>query len=95
MLIGPYVPGGLRIAITTPLVSRPYVQITKSVMAEFGHDGVVDRRRRSSRLAPGAYRARDYTIEPDASSASYPLAAAAICGGRVEVPGLTTCVAAG
>ncbi|HQV57273.1 MAG TPA: 3-phosphoshikimate 1-carboxyvinyltransferase, partial [Ilumatobacteraceae bacterium] len=29
------------------------------------------------------------TIEPDASSASYPLAAAAICGGRVTVAGLT------
>jgi 3-phosphoshikimate 1-carboxyvinyltransferase len=27
-------------------------------------------------------------VEPDASSASYPLAAAALCGGRVLVPGL-------
>ena len=33
--------------------------------------------------------AREFDIEPDASSASYPLAAAAICGGRVCVPGLT------
>ena len=95
MLIGPYVPGGLRIAITTPLVSRPYVQITKSVMADFGHDAVIDRRAAPSRLAPAAYQARDYAIEPDASSASYPLTAAAICGGRVEIPGLTKCVAAG
>ncbi|MEP7115279.1 MAG: HTH domain-containing protein, partial [Ilumatobacteraceae bacterium] len=32
MLIGPYLEGGLRVAITTPLVSRPYLQITKRVM---------------------------------------------------------------
>jgi 3-phosphoshikimate 1-carboxyvinyltransferase len=32
----------------------------------------------------------DYTVEPDASSASYFFAAAAITGGRVTVDGLTT-----
>jgi 3-phosphoshikimate 1-carboxyvinyltransferase len=88
MLIGPYIAGGLRIAITTPLVSRPYLQITKQVMAEFGHDDVtID----EDEVAVGAgrYRARDYTIEPDGSSASYPLAAAAIRGGRVEIRDLT------
>ena len=89
MLIGPYVPGGLHITVTTPLVSRPYLLITRAVMAEFGHgavsvdDGEID-------VEPGSYRGRDYTVEPDASSASYPLAAAAICGGRVKVPGLTS-----
>ena len=88
MLIGPYVPGGLRVAITTPLVSRPYVQITKSVMADFGHDAV-SIGEGTIEVGAGAYRARDYAIEPDASSASYPLTAAAICGGRVEIPGLT------
>ncbi len=88
MLIGPYIPGGLRITITTPLVSRPYVQITKAVMADFGHDAVtIDER--AIEVCAGRYQGRNYVIEPDASSASYPLAAAAICGGRVEVPGLT------
>ena len=37
----------------------------------------------------GQLNARDFVIEPDASSASYPLAAAAVHGGRVHVPGLT------
>jgi 3-phosphoshikimate 1-carboxyvinyltransferase len=88
MLIGPYVPGGLHITVTTPLVSRPYLQITKAVMAEFGHDAVsVDDR--EIEVEQGSYRGREYTVEPDASSAGYPLAAVAICGGRVEVPGLT------
>ena len=88
MLIGPYVPGGLHIAVTTPLVSSPYLQITKTVMAEFGHDAVSVEGREID-VEPGGYHGRDYTVEPDASSASYPLAAAAICGGRVEIPGLT------
>ena len=89
MLIGPHVPGGLRIGITTPLVSRPYLEITKTVMADFGHDAVIIDDNKVIHVGAGKYRSREYTIEPDASSASYPLAAAAICGGRVEVPGLT------
>ena len=88
MLIGPYLPDGLRIELTTPLVSRPYLGITGAVMASFGVDGVDDRRRRVT-VPAGRYRATDYTVEPDASSASYPLAAAAIVGGTVHVPGLT------
>jgi 3-phosphoshikimate 1-carboxyvinyltransferase len=87
MLIGPYLDGGLRVAITTPLVSRPYLQITKKVMADFGHDGVMVGDSEIE-VAAGRYEPRDYPIEPDASSASYPLAAAAICGGQVEIPGL-------
>jgi 3-phosphoshikimate 1-carboxyvinyltransferase len=94
MLVGPYLPGGLDIAVTTPLVSRPYLAITKSVMADFGHDGVVIDDR-SIAVAEGRYRPRDYTVEPDASSAGYPLAAAAICGGRIEIPGLTKSSAQG
>jgi 3-phosphoshikimate 1-carboxyvinyltransferase len=88
MMIGPYIAGGLHISITTPLVSRPYLQITKAVMAEFGQDDVtIDDD--EIVVGPGRYRGREYAIEPDASSASYPLAAAAVCGGRVEIPGLT------
>jgi 3-phosphoshikimate 1-carboxyvinyltransferase len=35
-----------------------------------------------------SYTARAYQIEPDASSASYPFALAAVSGGRITVPGL-------
>ncbi|HSB84692.1 MAG TPA: 3-phosphoshikimate 1-carboxyvinyltransferase [Ilumatobacteraceae bacterium] len=87
MLIGPYVPGGLRITLTSALVSRPYLEMTRTVMSHFGHDDVHIADSRID-VAPGNYAGREYEIEPDASSASYPLAAAAICGGRVEVPGL-------
>ena len=69
-------------------MSRPYLEITKSVMADFGHDGVSIGDDHVE-VAAGRYRGRDYVIEPDATSAGYPLAAAAICGGRVEIPRLT------
>ncbi len=87
MLIAPYLPGGLRIELLTSLVSRSYVLITAAVMAAFGV-GDVSIDDHSINVAPGAYAACRYAIEPDASSASYPLAAAAICGGAVRVVGL-------
>jgi 3-phosphoshikimate 1-carboxyvinyltransferase len=87
MLIGPLLPQGLRIELTTELVSRPYVAITASVMAAFGAGGVHVGEREVV-VPAGGYRAVDYLIEPDASSASYPFAAAAICGGKVHVPAL-------
>ena len=87
MLIAPYLQDGLVIELTTPLVSRPYLAITQAVMAAFGVLEVsIDESR--VRVGPGRYVAREFIVEPDASSASYPLAAAAICGGRVTVPGL-------
>jgi 3-phosphoshikimate 1-carboxyvinyltransferase len=87
MLIGPELPGGLDLALTTPLISRPYVELTAAVMAWFGITDVevADAR---IRVAPGAYAPADVAVEPDASSASYPLALAAVCGGSVSVPGL-------
>ncbi len=87
MLIGPYLADGLRIELTSRLVSRPYVDMTVAVMGWFGHDdisiddGVID-------IGPGRYRPSMIAIEPDASSASYPLALAAVVGGSVHVAGL-------
>lgn len=87
MLIAPLLTDGLRIELTTPLVSRPYVEMTAAVMGWFGGPAVehVDE---SIVVAPGRYRPADIAVEPDASSASYPLAVAAVVGGRVSIPGL-------
>lgn len=87
LLIGPCLPDGLVIELTTQLVSKPYVDITVAVMESFG--AVVERPdAQTFAVQPGGYRARTYRIEPDASAASYPFAAAAVCGGRVRVDGL-------
>lgn len=87
MLIGPLLPGGLRIELTSPLVSAPYLRITAQVMAAFGIPGV-GISESEIEVPAGRYRACRYTVEPDASSASYPLAAAGICGGQVLVTDL-------
>jgi 3-phosphoshikimate 1-carboxyvinyltransferase len=87
MLIGPYLPGGLDLTLTSPLISRPYVELTAATMSWFGHDDV-EIEERSVRVGAGTYVPADVTVEPDASSASYPLAIAAVRGGTVTVPGL-------
>lgn len=87
MLIAPYLTGGLRVDLTSPLVSRPYVEMTARVMASFGVEGVGIGADRVT-VPEGRYIACEYEIEPDASSASYPLAAAAITGGRVVIEDL-------
>ncbi len=87
MLIGPYLPGGLDLALTSPLISRPYVELTAATMGWFGFDDI-DVGDDTIRVGAGAYAPSTVMVEPDASSASYPLAIAAVCGGSVTVPGL-------
>ena len=84
LMAGPLMTDGLTVELTSPLVSVPYVEMTKAVMAAFGV------RAKGLTVAPGTYRPTDYMIEPDASAASYFLGAAAIAGGRVTVRGLGT-----
>jgi 3-phosphoshikimate 1-carboxyvinyltransferase len=69
------------------LVSRPYVDMTVTMMAHFGVAAERDGHA-FFRVAPAAYASRTYAIEPDASTASYFFAAAAVTGGRVHVRGL-------
>jgi 3-phosphoshikimate 1-carboxyvinyltransferase len=68
------------------LKSRPYVDLTVEVMEHFGAVVSVEGPRYT---VHGPYQARTYEVEPDASSASYVFAAAAITGGEVRVRGLT------
>jgi 3-phosphoshikimate 1-carboxyvinyltransferase len=90
LLAAPSLRGGLRARVTTRLVGRPFVDMTVAVMAAFGADvAVADEAGRPVFTVPeGRYRGIGYCVEPDASAASYFLAAAAICGGRVTVEGL-------
>ncbi len=88
LLAAPAFPNGLTIRLTTALVSAPYVDMTAGVLTRFGAG--LERTDARTFVVPGTgYRATDAVIEPDASAASYLLAAAAITGGRVRVAGLT------
>lgn len=86
LLLGPLTRTGLRIRVTD-LVSAPYVEITLAMMRAFGVDVVRDGTVYD--VPPGGYRATTYPIEPDASTASYFFAAAAVTPGReITVSGL-------
>lgn len=88
LLAAPAMRQGLRVQIVTELVSKPYIDMTLGVMADFGVVGTNDSYRRLE-VGPQRYEALDhYQIEPDASAASYFLAAAAVTGGRVRIEGL-------
>jgi 3-phosphoshikimate 1-carboxyvinyltransferase len=64
----------------------PYVGITVALMRAFGVE--VDRANGRFTVASAMYSSREYEVEPDASGASYFMAAAAVTGGRVRIPGL-------
>lgn len=87
LLAGPLTEQGLSIHVTD-LVSEPYVQITMEMMKSFGVS--VDARNGVYQIPRKDYSAQDYTIEPDASSASYFFAAAALLGEEVTVANLGT-----
>ncbi|QGG97057.1 3-phosphoshikimate 1-carboxyvinyltransferase [Actinomarinicola tropica] len=87
LLAAPAMPEGLDLTMLGAAVSRPYLTMTTATMAAFG---VEVERPSPDRfvVAPASYRATAYGVEPDASAASYFLAAAALTGGRVRVAGL-------
>jgi len=87
MLIAPCVDDGLSIRLTGRVISQPYIQMTVDVMRSFGARVALDGDLITVR--GGGYTGHNFIVEPDASSASYPLAAAAIVGGRVQVSGVT------
>jgi 3-phosphoshikimate 1-carboxyvinyltransferase len=79
--------GPVTMNVTGTLVSRPYVDITRRMIEDFG--GAVESTASGFAVAPRAtYLACSYLIEPDASSASYPFALAAVTAGEITVPGL-------
>ena len=88
LLAAPAMRNGLKATMTTELVSKPYVDMTLGVMADFGAVGSNDSYRTLDVASQPYVALDDYQIEPDASAASYFLAAAALCGGRIRVEGL-------
>ncbi len=76
------------IELDGPLISKPYILITLNLMARFGVEVAREDWRRFVIPADARYRSPGrYTIEGDASSASYFMALGAIAGGPVEVRG--------
>lgn len=92
LLAAPFASRPITMQIDGELVSEPYVQMTVRMLRQWGFQ-VEDQGSGSFHVPapqwPSALSRRaPYRIEPDASAASYFLAAAAITGGRVTVLGL-------
>ncbi len=89
LMAAPYAQEDMELVLEGRLVEAPYVEMTLGVMAAFGVRVERDGLSRFLVRSGQRYLARDYAIEPDASGAAYFLAAAAVTGGRVRVPGLS------
>ncbi len=113
MMVAPFARGQVILTIEGPLVSRPYVDMTRNMLKSWdlpvlepqgnewrflGHAKECQAESASAHKQALVFREgfdprrenwlREYTIEPDASAASYFFAAAAITGGRVTVLGI-------
>jgi 3-phosphoshikimate 1-carboxyvinyltransferase len=88
LMVSSYAKEGVVIHTKGEQSSEPYVAMTLAVMKQFGL--MVDRNdSRSFSIQSGQrFLPTTYAVEADASSASYFLAAAAICGGDVLVQGM-------
>jgi 3-phosphoshikimate 1-carboxyvinyltransferase len=85
LMIAPCAMSSVEIEVTTELNSKPYVDMTTSMMEDFGvqverqgYERFLIHRSSYSPLS-------SYIIETDASAASYFFAAPAVCGGTVRV----------
>lgn len=94
--IGPLTRNGLTLHVDGEMVSKPYIDITASIMADFGAPMARDWEYTVFQVEGSRrYTAREYVIEPDASSASYFFAAAALTGGKVRVDNIGSASAQG
>ena len=102
LISAPLTEKGVELEVYPEFVSKPYVDMTISILEKFGivvgeenyqfHETckkeVTDCLGVKFTVKPQQYKANDYTVEGDYSSASYLLAAAAIAGGELKVKNL-------
>lgn len=90
LMAAPGAKGPITIEVEGRLVSWPYVSMTIEMMKQFGCRVTVVNEGQFV-VRPGFdFGIDSWTVEPDASAASYFFAAAALTGGRVTVEGLST-----
>ena len=94
LIAAPLAQADIEVQLCGAVTSEPYVRMTLAMMRHFGVRPLTppsgsDERKLIRVSAPAAYCGTEFAIEPDASNASYFLAAAAVTpGSRVTIPGL-------
>lgn len=82
MIAAPYARTALQLH-TGALSNKPYVSMTATMMQAFGLTPAITGQ--TVQVPQGVYQAQNYAIEPDASTASYFFAMAALTGGEIQV----------
>jgi len=85
LIAAPYAAGAITIVLEGRIPSLPYIALTIETMDAFGVKVASTGDHRYSVKSGQSYRGRDFTIEGDASSASYFFLAAALLQGRMRV----------
>ncbi|MDP5146575.1 3-phosphoshikimate 1-carboxyvinyltransferase [Shewanella sp. ULN5] len=89
LMVAPLAKDSVNIVIKGELVSKPYIDITIALMKQFGVEVINHNYARFEIISGQQYISPGKVlVEGDASSASYFLAAGAICGGDVKVTGV-------
>lgn len=88
LLSAPYAKNDLTIKVKGELTSKPYIDLTLALMEDFGVKVENDSYHSFFVKAGKGYKAKNYEIEGDASSASYFFASAAITEGKVKIKNL-------
>ncbi|MDR0427820.1 MAG: 3-phosphoshikimate 1-carboxyvinyltransferase [Dysgonamonadaceae bacterium] len=87
MMIAPALKEGLHLHLIGEIISEPYLQMTLSLMIDFGVNAV--RKNREITIRPQTYKAGPFRIESDWSAASYWYEIAALSDkAEIKLPGL-------
>jgi 3-phosphoshikimate 1-carboxyvinyltransferase len=87
LLVAPLAEEGVKIRLTTPLESKPYVLMTLECLKDFGINVEYSKALDEFRVEKQEYKPARYEVEGDWSSVSYFLTLGVVCGG-VEVANL-------
>ncbi len=87
LLLAPHTQSGLQVRLVGPISSRPYIDLTATVLKAFGVQAEVGARDLKVSACPQLKNGK-IVIEADASAAAFPRCGAAITGGEVTVAGV-------
>jgi len=87
LFVAPFADKEVKIRLTTPLESKPYVLMTLECLKNFGIKVKCSRALDEFEVSKQIYQPAKYEVEGDWSSASYLLALGAVCG-EVEIENL-------
>ena len=88
LLCAPYMPKGMNLILRGVVVSTPYIDLTIAVMNDFGAKIIKTGENEYHVTAGKIYQGREYSVEGDASSASYFFLAAALLKKTIRVVGI-------